>query len=67
LDTRDKRFMFLRLMFRDLVSHINLEGSAHEAAWNMYSEFEKQGMRGSLMACMNSYLDTDLYLEIIKD
>ena len=62
LDTRDKRFMFLRMEFKELVSKINLEGSAHSVALNIYYEFEKQEMIGSLMACLNSKLDTDLYL-----
>jgi cation transport regulator ChaB len=62
LDTRDKRYMFLKISFRDLVSRINLEGSAHEVAWNIYSEFEKQQMLGSLMAHMNNVFDIDLYL-----
>jgi hypothetical protein len=63
LDTRDKRFMFLKICFNDLVSQINLEGSSHEVAWNIYSAFEKHQMLGSLMACMNGHLDCDLYLE----
>jgi hypothetical protein len=62
LDTRDKRFMFLRIEFKDLVSRINLEGSAHATAWNIYAEFEKRCMLGSLMSCLNARLDTDLYL-----
>lgn len=66
LDTRDKRFMFLKIEFRDLVSQINLEGSAIDTAWNIYSEFEKQQMLGSLMACINHIFDTELYLDDIK-
>jgi hypothetical protein len=66
LDTRDKRFMFFKITFKDLLPRMNLEGSPHETAWNIYSEFEKQCMLGSLIACMNSYLDADLYLEIKK-
>jgi len=66
LDTRDKRFMFLKIEFKDFVSRINLEGSAHDTAWNIYSEFEKNQMLGSLMACINHVFDTELYLDIIK-
>ena len=66
LDTRDKRFMFLKIEFRDLVSQINLEGSAVDTAWNIFSEFEKQQMLGSLMACINNVFDTNLYLDDIK-
>jgi hypothetical protein len=64
LDTRDKRFMFLKLEFPILVSRINLEGSAHECAWNIYFEFDKMGMTGSLMACMNTKFDLDLTLTV---
>lgn len=64
LDTRDKRYMFLRTTFKKILPHINIEGSPHDAAWNIYFEFEKQCMLGSLMACMNSLLDCDLYLDI---
>lgn len=62
LDTRDKRFMFIKMEFPKLVSRIQLEGSAYETAWEIYSEFEKQNMLGSLMACLNSKLNTELYL-----
>ena len=62
LDTRDKRYMFLRIFFRDLVSRIQIEGSPMDTAWNIYSEFEKQQMDGSLMACINNTFDTDLLL-----
>ena len=64
LDTRDKRFMFIKISFRDLVSQINLEGSAHETACNIFFEFEKQQMLGSLMAHMNNVFDCDLYLNV---
>ena len=66
LDTRDKRFMFLKMGFKDSVSKIQLEGSAQETAWNIYEYFSKQNMLGSLMACMNLQLDTDLYLGLEK-
>lgn len=66
LDTRDKRYMFLRMEFPKLVSRINLEGSAEQTAWNIYEEFDKQRMLGSLMACMNSRLDTNLLLELVN-
>lgn len=62
LDTRDKRFMFLKMEFKELVSRIDLEGSAHQTAWNIFVEFEKQCMLGSLIACLNSKLNTDILL-----
>jgi hypothetical protein len=64
LDTRDKRFMFLKLSFPKLLSNIQIEGSQKQTAWNIYDHFKKQCMLGSLMACMNSYLDCDLYLTL---
>lgn len=63
LDTRDKRFMFLKIAFPTLVSRIQLEGTAENCAYNFYEEFDKQQMLGSLIACVNSYFHTDLYLE----
>jgi hypothetical protein len=65
LDTRDKRFMFLKCSFPHIprvLGRINLEGSSYESAWSIYSEFEKQCMIGSLMACMNSIFDSELDL-----
>jgi len=67
LDTRDKRFMFLKICFKGTAENIQLESTAYECAWNIYTYFEKQSMLGSLMACMNSYFDTDLYLDHEKD
>jgi len=62
LDTRDKRYMFLQIFFKPVVSRIQIEGSAMDTAWNIYSEFEKQQMNGSLMAAMNNTFDLDLLL-----
>ena len=67
LDTRDKRFMFLKCMFShvpSLVGRINLEGSSYNSAWEIYFEFEKQNMLGSLIACMNNVFQSNLELEI---
>lgn len=61
-DTRDKAWMFIRIEFRSLISKIDLEGSPDQRAFNIYDEFEKQGMIGSLMAMMNARLGTDLYM-----
>jgi excinuclease UvrABC nuclease subunit len=62
LDTRDKRYMFLKIFFKDLIPRIQIEGSPIETSWNIYSEFDKQQMVGSLMACMNNTFDLDLLL-----
>ncbi len=67
LDTRDKRFMFIKCMFPhmpSLVGRINLEGSSYSSAWEIYSEFDKQGMFGSLIACMNNVFNSNLDLII---
>lgn len=68
LDTRDKRFMFIKCMFPhipSMVGRINLEGSSYSSAWEIYFEFDKQGMLGSLISCMNSVFHSNL--EIIID
>ena len=66
LDTRDKRYMFIRMEFKRLVAQINLEGSSKQTAWNIYDQFEKQGMLGSLIVCLNVKLDTDIDFETVK-
>ena len=67
LDTRDKRFMFIKCMFPHvprIIARVNLEGSPEESAWQIFAEFEKQCMLGSLMACMNNVFDSELDLVI---
>lgn len=44
LNTHDKRYTFLKILFPRLVSRIALEGSAEQAAYNIEKEFSKQGM-----------------------
>ena len=60
LDTRDKRFMFLKIHFRDLVPQIDLEGSSRDTSWRFVDLFQRHQMIGSLMACMNSTFDLEL-------
>ena len=67
LDTRDKRYMFLRMEFPRTISFINLEGAANYASHEIIEEFQKRGMLGSLIACLNSKLDTNLNLETQDD
>ena len=62
LDTRDKRYMFLKCNFKQLTSRIQLEGTSYDCAWNIYEEFEKQQMLGSLVATFNSIFETNLSL-----
>jgi len=63
LDTRDKRFMFLKITFPDFIKVLNLEGSPEWTASQIYEEFEKRNMLGSLMAAMNSIFDLDLTIK----
>lgn len=60
LDTRDKRFMFLKCMFPKSAPVIELEGSSRHTALNIYTHFRLQNMRGSLAACMNKVFDTNI-------
>lgn len=41
LDTRDKRYMFLKLLFPDELPFINLEGTPRDAALNIVDRFIK--------------------------
>jgi hypothetical protein len=41
LDTRDKRYMFLKLMFPEDLPMINIEGSPRETAMNIVDRFIK--------------------------
>lgn len=63
LDTRDKRYMFLRMEFKEILPMINIEGAPRHVAFEIYQTFKSQGMIGSLMACLNCKLDCNLYLE----
>jgi hypothetical protein len=60
LDTRDKRFMFLKISFPELLPQINIEGSPRDTSWRFFDLFQRQQMTGSLMAHMNSVFNLDL-------
>jgi len=62
LDTRDKRFMFLKMSFPDILPLINIEGSPRDTSWGIFDLFQRQQMSGSLMAIMNSTFNLDLTL-----
>ena len=49
LDTRDKRFMFLKIKFPRLVSRINLEGSISQVSFDILEEFKKQELLENLL------------------
>ena len=59
LDTRDKRFMFLRLMFPEVLPHIDLEGTPRQTAWAISNYFIKNESIGSLMKVVSNKLDAD--------
>lgn len=68
LNTHDKRYMFICLLFKTSIkpSMIQLEGTSNDTAWNIYEEFRKQCMLGSLIASMNMSFDLELTLELKK-
>lgn len=68
LNTLDKRYMFIFLLFNKDIrpSAIQLEGTSDDTAWNIYDEFKKQCMLGSLIAAMNLSYDLELTLELKK-
>lgn len=43
LDTRDKRYMFLKILFPASLALINLEGAPKNVAWAMAQHFKNQG------------------------
>lgn len=55
LETHDKRFLFMKLFFKELTSRINLEGSAYQAAWQMYFEFKKHSRLEELQTILLKY------------
>lgn len=63
LDTREKRYMFLRMEFKELLPGIDLEGSSRNTAWNIYDEFRKQSMLSSLVAHLNKKLDAGIVFQ----
>lgn len=65
LDTRDKRYIFIRMEFSRLLPLIDLEESPRQTAWNIYSEFEKQSMLDSLISILNAKFDTEIEFELI--
>jgi len=67
LDTRDKRFMFLKIEFPDLLPMIMIEGSQLSVAREIYFMFEKQSMLGSLIATMNNVFKLNLTIMMILD
>jgi hypothetical protein len=50
LNTHDKRYMFLRVLFPQYVSRINLEGSSLETCYRIVDYFLKSGTYSELEA-----------------
>lgn len=71
LDTRDKRYMFIKCMFTRNdgidISRIQLEENSFTAAFNIVEYFAKHKMDGSLMACINTIFDLELMLSLGGD
>jgi len=59
LDTRDKRFMFLRLMFPEALPHIDLEGTPRQTAWAISNYFMKNESLNRLMKVISQKLDVE--------
>lgn len=56
LDTRDKRFMFLKILYPSFVHRIELEGSTLDFSVRLCLEFEKQNKINELEMYINKYL-----------
>jgi len=60
IPTWGMRYMFLKITFPKTIYHIQLEGTPIDTAYNIYEEFRKRGMIGSLIAVMNTTFELDL-------
>lgn len=56
LDTRDKRFMFLKIVFPTIVHRIDLEGATLDFSVRLHLEFEKQNRLNELEMYIKQYL-----------
>lgn len=63
LDTRDKRYMFLLLEFKEVIPYINLEGTPNCVAWSIATEFKNRGKISNLVNIFNSKLGTNIVLQ----
>lgn len=55
LDTRDKRFMFLKIFFPQSLPSINIEGSPRQTCTSIYFHFDRQGMKNELAKILNKH------------
>ena len=55
LDTRDKRFMFFKLLFPDDLPFINLEGTPREVSSNILQRFKRNEAIDNLETALFSY------------
>lgn len=63
LDTRDKRYMFLRMEFKETLPQINIEGTPSQTAFNIYCEFEDRSMLPNLIHTLNFKFGLNLKLQ----
>lgn len=56
LDTRDKRFMFLKIIYPEFVHRVYLEGATLDFSVRLYLEFEKQNRLNELETYIKQYL-----------
>ena len=60
LDTRDKRYMFLKLNFPNTVSMINLEGAAIGCSFEIYDEIRKHNKLEKLVELLNTHFNANI-------
>lgn len=63
LDTRDKRYMFLKLNFPNTISKINLEGASYECAWLIFDEIRKHNKLEKLVELLNTHFNANITYE----
>ena len=60
LETHDKRYMFLKLLFPKTLPFINIEGSANETSYQIYFEFEKRNLVTELVSKLNEHFNSNI-------
>lgn len=57
LDTRDKRFMFIKILWPRMVHRVDLEGATLDFSVRLYLEFKKAGLINDLNHSLSTYFD----------
>ena len=60
LDTRDKRYMFLKIFFPETLAHVDIEGSPIHACTNIIVEIDKRDKIPTLVDILNDYFDAHI-------